>query len=194
MAQRTPKQQSIIDLTQDAYIVGVLQTFEVFYPQQIQKVRKLLATMRLQEALEAYEILSAVYNLESGEKAVRIRLIVEKIQNKLYNVINSAYLGFMNDHSKLKKDCLTELNKNLPNRDPFHWNIDFEKVVSSNGFDIIVGNPPYIEDGNYHLTDPSGTDMKIVKLSKEWKIEQSFGRFTPILRITVLRKHPRIFY
>jgi hypothetical protein len=80
-----------------------LQTFEVFYPQQIQKVRKLLSTMRLQEALEAYEILSEIYDLESGEKAVRIRLIVEKIRNKLYNVINSAYLGFMNDHSRLKK-------------------------------------------------------------------------------------------
>jgi hypothetical protein len=129
--------------------------------------------MRLQGALEAYEILSEIYDLESGEKAVGIRLIVEKIRNKLYNVINSAYLGFVNQHTKLKRECLSELNKNLPNRDPFHWNIDFEKVLANSGFDVIVGNPPYIEDGNYPQIDPSGTDLKILKLSKNGKTNKA---------------------
>ena len=69
--------------------------------------------MRLKETIDAYEILSEIYNLESGEKAVRIRLIVEKIREKLYTVINSAYLGFVNQDCKIKKTSLAEFTKCL---------------------------------------------------------------------------------
>jgi len=28
---------------------------------------------------------------------------------------------------------------------PFHWDIEFDKVMQRGGFDVIIGNPPYIE-------------------------------------------------
>lgn len=31
------------------------------------------------------------------------------------------------------------------NHEPFHWLVDFYGIMSSGGFDVIVGNPPYIE-------------------------------------------------
>jgi Eco57I restriction-modification methylase len=29
---------------------------------------------------------------------------------------------------------------------PFHWFVDFYKIISDGGFDVIIGNPPYIEN------------------------------------------------
>jgi predicted ribosome quality control (RQC) complex YloA/Tae2 family protein len=28
---------------------------------------------------------------------------------------------------------------------PFHWLCDFHRIVASGGFDVIIGNPPYVE-------------------------------------------------
>jgi len=28
---------------------------------------------------------------------------------------------------------------------PFHWLVDFHRIMAGGGFDVIIGNPPYIE-------------------------------------------------
>jgi tRNA1(Val) A37 N6-methylase TrmN6 len=35
-------------------------------------------------------------------------------------------------------------------RNPFHWKVDYGAVFENCGFDVVVGNPPYIEDGKYN--------------------------------------------
>ncbi len=34
---------------------------------------------------------------------------------------------------------------NIGIENPFHWFIDFNKILDNGGFDIIIGNPPYVE-------------------------------------------------
>jgi len=40
-----------------------------------------------------------------------------------------------------------EINKsiNIGVKNPFHWFVEFNKIMDRNGFDVIIGNPPYIE-------------------------------------------------
>ena len=64
----------------------------------------------------------------------------------------------------MEKRDFEETARNLAGRIPFHWKIDFEKVLAGGGFDVVVGNPPYVEDRNY-----SEIDLKIIKSSKKVK-------------------------
>ncbi len=54
------------------------------------------------------------------------------------------------------------VSKELPNRKPFHWSIDFGHILQEGGFDVIIGNPPYIEDGNYNKAE-----LYIIKCDKD---------------------------
>jgi methylase of polypeptide subunit release factors len=42
---------------------------------------------------------------------------------------------------------------------PFHWFCDFHSIMQSGGFDVIIGNPPYVEyrrsEVDYAIVDRS---------------------------------------
>ena len=39
----------------------------------------------------------------------------------------------------------TQYEKWLASHKPFHWFIEFYRIMKSGGFDVIIGNPPYVE-------------------------------------------------
>jgi hypothetical protein len=127
----------------------------------VSDVRDLLAKMKVADTIKAYKALLDLYSLESGERAVKIRGVLEKVRGKLYEVMNNSFLAFIHDNSKFSKNNFEELGKELSERMPFHWKIDFEGVLLEGGFDVIVGNPPYVEYRNY---DP--TDLRIINCLK----------------------------
>ena len=51
---------------------------------------------------------------------------------------------------KIPHSEFNDLANNLKTSKPFHWKVDFGAVFENKGFDVVVGNPPYIEDGNYN--------------------------------------------
>jgi len=155
----------LISLLEDPYIEGTLDSLEVFYGNKISNIRGLLTQIKLTDTIEAYKNLLELYSLESGEPAVKIGNIIEKIRDKLYEVINNSFLDFLHDESNFDKlTTLEKIRKGLIERTPFHWRIDFENVFAEGGFDVVVGNPPYIEDRNYHQAD-----LRIIKSLKNKK-------------------------
>jgi len=151
----------LVGLLEDPYIEGALDSLEIFYGRKVSDVRDLLAKMKVADTIKAYKALLDLYSLESGERAVKIRGVLEKVRGKLYEVMNNSFLAFVHDKSKFSKNNFEELGKELSERMPFHWKIDFEGVLLEGGFDVIVGNPPYVEDRNY-----SPTDLKIINCLK----------------------------
>jgi hypothetical protein len=79
----------------------------------------------------------ADFKLNSKLKSLYIR-----IRKLLYDIINEKYLNYL--QSKNKKTSI-EL-KDLELLNPFHWRVDFAEVINEGGFDIIIGNPPYLEN------------------------------------------------
>ncbi len=60
---------------------------------------------------------------------------------KLNDTLND-YLG--NDYGKSRKKK-KEFEEWLSSYKPFHWFAEFYEIIESGGFDIIIGNPPYVE-------------------------------------------------
>lgn len=79
----------------------------------------------------------ADFKLNSKLKSLYIR-----IRKLLYDIINEKYLNYL--QSKNKKTSI-ELN-DLELLNPFHWKVDFAEIINEGGFDIIIGNPPYLEN------------------------------------------------
>ena len=73
------------------------------------------------------------------------------LENKLGNLSILA-TGFIQGDNETGKKIIAEARKSLSidlpvgklPRNPFHWPIEFPEVFSSGGFDVIIGNPPFL--------------------------------------------------
>jgi len=161
----------LIDLSEDKQVKETMENLSSIYPNQVKEVNKLLAKMKIEDTINAYEKLVEIYSLESGECAVKVKEALENIRKKLYEIISNSYIDFLHEKSNLSRNDLIELSKDLANRNPFHWKIDFGKVCASGGFDVVVGNPPYIEDGNYN-----NFEIKIIEAEEKAKKTKKKGK------------------
>jgi hypothetical protein len=153
-----------LELLQDPTIQSSLSSIASNHPKEVAEVEKLLEKKTLSDSIRAYENLIRVYSSESGESAVRIREAIAGIRKKLYEVYNDSYNSFIHENSNLSKMEIAEFSKlvgNLRARNPFHWKVDFGAVFDNKGFDVVVGNPPYIEDGNYNEFE-----LKVIECTK----------------------------
>ncbi len=133
----------LVNLLDDSYVSDRLDILSGFYGIRIVEIKKSLGKMRVEYTAKAYRELIEMYNLESGERAIVVRELLEEIRNKLYEVVNDSYLDFLHEKGKLGKGRFSAVSKNFTGMMPFHWKIDFENVFADGGFDVIVGNPPY---------------------------------------------------
>jgi len=143
----------LINLLEDQYIQGSLDSLSVFYGNIIDEIRILLEKINLKDTIKAYRKLVGIYSLEEGERAVKVRDVLEEIRKRLYKVITTSYMDFLFENSKISKRKLNLIGKNITIRVPFHWKIDFDNVFEEGGFDVVIGNPPYIENRNYDKID-----------------------------------------
>jgi len=76
----------LIDLLEDSYVQDTLDSLSTQYGSRVNKVRKLFEKMKLEDTITAYKTLLEIYSSESGEQAVKIKEILEKIREAVcYN-------------------------------------------------------------------------------------------------------------
>jgi type I restriction-modification system DNA methylase subunit len=154
----------LIELLQHPAVQSSLESLAINHPKEVDDVKKLLKKKSLRDTIQAYEKLISVYSSESGESAIRIREAIEQIRTNLYEVFNNSYYSFIREKSNLRKLDIAKFSNivsNLKERNPFHWKVDFGTVFENEGFDVVVGNPPYIEDGNYN-----DSELEIIECTK----------------------------
>lgn len=94
----------------------------------------------LQPRLRAVEELQDqfIYNSENSKNS----------QNSLKDQIREQLESLRSDATLYYADCLDkqlgDVERWSNEIKPFHWIIEFPKVIRKGGFDVIVGNPPYI--------------------------------------------------
>ncbi len=138
----------------------------------------LLQSNRMKDISDAYHSLLNIYRSESGQKVAFLHDVLEKIKPNIYKAYGESFqsyvtarTGYVSKRSKSQGSVFTL-------RDPFHWSFDFGPVLDNGGFDVIIGNPPYIEDRDYSESDLS--IIKSVSTSKGSNKKMKGGR-TPLI-------------
>lgn len=80
----------------------------------------------------------------------------------------------------------------LSSHQPFHWLAEYYTTIAQGGFDVIIGNPPYVEyskvsDG-YTIRDYSTTNcgnLYAYTLERSFQIQSKVGRFAMIVPISL---------
>ena len=144
--------------SEESFIKKIIESLRPRYGKEINEIENLLKQRKLEDTIKVYEKLIKIYTSEAGEDAVKIREILMNIKEKLYEIINNSYISFLHDNANLNSADYKLISKELPDRKPFHWSIDFKQILQDGGFDVIIGNPPYIEDTNYN-----NTELQIIK-------------------------------
>ena len=62
--------------------------------------------------------------------------------NELYKELELELDDFLAGENGVKKAGVKKWKKDTK---PFHWFCDFHTILGSSGFDVIIGNPPYVE-------------------------------------------------
>ncbi|VVB54970.1 Uncharacterised protein [uncultured archaeon] len=157
-------------------IVGIFKGLRVYSnnqdTQKIEKARALLGdnewtsnnpTHPLERYIEAYSLLYSIYRKSHGIKAENLKGIIETIRKAIYSSISPGYYEYVND--RLKKDHIRPIPyTEFYQLKPFHWRVDFGDIIKRGGFDIVIGNPPYV-DAQTQSSKYEKTTIKALYLS-----------------------------
>jgi len=106
------------------------------------------STYETNEIIKSYTQIKDLYPLESSDKAVNLRKTLSTIREYIYEFIGQNYAIYLTDKiypNKKKKKRKNNVITPEYIRKSFHWKVDFYPIIERGGFDIIIGNPPYIE-------------------------------------------------
>ena len=137
--------QGLYPLSFDQLFYNDLNIIESMIDKDGKIIREKLLNGSPNSCIEAFSILSRKYQFMSGKKAIVMRSIMRRIKVGVYNILGSAYLTYLSNLSN-KTYSIDELSRKLPFTNPLHWSVDFQEIIEDGGFDIILGNPPYVED------------------------------------------------
>jgi len=72
-----------------------------------------------------------------AEAKLEVRQRMEALENELNRYLAGDYGIDANEK--------TDYDRWLSSYRPFHWFVDFHNIMKEDGFDVIIGNPPYLE-------------------------------------------------
>ncbi|MFZ5834982.1 MAG: Eco57I restriction-modification methylase domain-containing protein [Pseudomonadota bacterium] len=113
--------------------------------------KALTSKLDLDNSLEA--ITKSAADLQQTFKAFRLRQIdgdgsvpledKQALRHRLKSLDDKLNLHLARESGVRVADA-TEFSKWLHTHQPFHWFIEFHGITENGGFDVIVGNPPYV--------------------------------------------------
>jgi type I restriction-modification system DNA methylase subunit len=84
---------------------------------------------------------------EHGMTAKSFTDAKQKLRGKLKE-LEDELNRYLAGEYKINPNKKAEYDKWLRTHHPFHWFVEFYGIVKSGGFDVIIGNPPYVEYKN----------------------------------------------
>jgi tRNA1(Val) A37 N6-methylase TrmN6 len=137
----------------------------------------------IQEKAEEVDRLYKLFRQQQTEFGGEVNADDKNQLQKKLQVLNDELNVLLARQYGIDKPKGNEYKKWLESHKPFHWLIEFYGIMNEGGFDVIVGNPPYVE---------------YAKVKKEYTVQnyetESCGNlyaFTYELVVKILQKHGR---
>ncbi|WP_176520033.1 Eco57I restriction-modification methylase domain-containing protein [Bacillus toyonensis] len=109
-------------------------------------------TTTLNVKIDLIKNLFAKYKDEQIDNGSTTYNIKQELNTELFSLKRELNRYLKNVHAE-QADYTEWVEKNLP----FHWFVDFYGIMEQGGFDVLIGNPPYVEYGKikseYELYD-----------------------------------------
>ena len=91
-------------------------------------------------AFQQFRLQQTEYDMDAAKfknAKIDVRRRLRELNDELHRYLASEY------GVDAKKTLL--FNEWLKSHQPFHWFVEFYRIIKDGGFDVIVGNPPYVE-------------------------------------------------
>jgi hypothetical protein len=109
---------------------------------------------RIDDRLRTLDAAVAMFRRQQTDLGGDVTALDKAALDGLYKELETELDDFLAAESGVKK---AGLKKWRADTNPFHWFCDFHPILGGGGFDIIIGNPPYVEykdvlkEGRYTL-------------------------------------------
>ncbi|MBD1944849.1 Eco57I restriction-modification methylase domain-containing protein [Coleofasciculus sp. FACHB-712] len=144
-----------------------------------------------EEADQAFQLFRSVQTEQAIDK-VSFREAKNQLRNRLraLNQELNRYLAELYTIGLSKKT--KEYENWLVNHQPFHWFVEFYRIIAQGGFDIIIGNPPYVESNKVkeykvhgYESEPS-RNLYAFTMERSAFLQKKEGRFGMIVPVSAI--------
>jgi len=99
---------------------------------------------KAQDVDRQFRLFRQQQSILGGDITVKDKIRVRKALKTLENELNQ----YLAQEYGINPSKSSEYQKWLTTHKPFHWFIEFHGIIKDGGFDVIIGNPPYVEYSN----------------------------------------------
>ena len=115
------------------------------------------------------------YKPASGTEAKELKDKIHRMNEEIRNLLNTnLYKEFQENNIKISTTEFLDLN-------PFHWGFEFYSVMESGGFDVVIGNPPYVNAWEMEKSDPLSRKILPILYSGKFKLKSHWDLYIPFI-------------
>lgn len=128
-----------------------------YYPNLAKKSSKVIANVFNMSPMDLFDIRNQLVKQyrtpqEDKEFQIKLREVINDITKAFNDELNNRFYGkirgIFDKNKELKKLRKKEKFDKFLDLKPFHWVMEFSEVIDKGGFDVVIGNPPYIRIHN----------------------------------------------
>ena len=100
---------------------------------------------RIKERAEDIEHLFEKFRQQQTQLGGAVTLADKQVLQDKLKALEDELNRFLADEYKIDPDKQPDYQNWLSSHKPFHWFIEFYGILKEGGFDVVIGNPPYVE-------------------------------------------------